>query len=224
MAILDFIFPKTCLGCGREGKYICGNCLSKVPNARPICPYCKHPSIDGLTHVNCSSKLRLDGSLSVWEYESVIRKAILALKYRYATEIGNEISDYLISSLPTLVLPTVHYLTPIPIYWYKENTRGFNQSLEIGRAVAGAMDWKFIPDLLIKKQSTISQAELGGKARRQNLKGAFAVNPTHKSIINGLESVVIFDDVFTTGSTIKEAALVLKKNGAKGVWGLTITR
>lgn len=170
------------------------------------------------------SKFRLNGLYSIWEYESVIRKAILALKYKYATEIGKEISDYLINSLPTLVLPSVQYLTPIPIYWYKENLRGFNQSSEIGKRIAGMMGWKFTPDLLVKNISTVSQTELGGKERRLNLKGAFTANPFYKSLLSSLESVIVFDDIFTTGSTLNEAGKALKKAGAKKVWGLTIAR
>jgi ComF family protein len=224
VTLLDFIFPKTCLGCGKEGKYICGNCLSKIPKAQPICPYCKHPSIDGVTHVNCINALRLNGLLSIWEYEAVMRRAILALKYKYATEIGKEISDHLINSLPGLALPNVQYLTPIPIYRYKQNLRGFNQSSEIGKRVASVMGWKFLPDLLIKNQSTVSQTELGGKARRLNLKGAFITNPFYKSLFVNIGSVTVFDDVFTTGSTLMEAGKVLKKAGVKKVWGLTIAR
>jgi competence protein ComFC len=222
MGILDLVFPKNCLGCGREGKYTCQNCIDKLLPAKPICPYCKHPSIDGATHINCQKKLGLDGLTSIWNYEGIVRKAILALKYKYATKIGSEISDYLISSLRSLVLPSVQYLTPIPIYWYRQNTRGFNQSVEIGKQVARAFDWRLIPDLLIKSKPTISQVELSGSARKQNLKNVFAVNSNYA--LNTLHSVLIFDDVFTTGSTMMEAAKVLKRAGVEKVWGLTIAR
>ena len=220
MELLDFIFPKTCIGCGREGAYLCPICVDKVPRARAICPYCKHPSIDGATHANCAKKYGLDGLTSVWEYEGVIRKAILALKYKYATEIGTEISEYLISSLSGLVLPPVHNLAPIPIYWLKENTRGFNQSIELGGKLAEKMRLIFIPDLLIKKIQTQPQAGLTGEERRKNLRGVFKLNPIHKIP----DSVFLFDDVFTTGSTLFEAAKVLKRGGVKKVWGITIAR
>lgn len=222
MELLDLFFPKNCLGCGGEGKYICQECIKKVPLAQAICPFCKHPSIDGATHVNCQRKFGLDGLTSIWEYEGVMRKAILALKYKYATEIGKEVSEYVISSLARLVIPSVHNLVPIPIYWHKQNTRGFNQSIVLSGNIAENLRLKFIPDLLIKKVSTISQASLSGEERRKNLKGAFVLNS--KYVLSTVHSVLIFDDVFTTGSTLFEATKVLKRGGIKKVWGLTIAR
>jgi competence protein ComFC len=220
MGMIDLFFPRVCLECGAEGRYICEKCIVKVIAAQPICPYCKHPSIDGATHVNCTRKLGIDGLTSVWDYEGVVRKAILALKYKYATEIGEELSDHFVNSLKKKVIPSVQCLIPIPIFWYRQNTRGFNQSHIIGRKVAEGIGWKFIPDFLVKSKSTISQVELSGERRRKNLRGVFAIN-------RGFEvpgSVFLFDDVFTTGSTILEAAKVLKRRGVGKVWGLTMAR
>lgn len=221
MSFFDLVFPKTCLGCGREGMYLCNLCMQKIKRPVPVCPYCRHPSIDGATHSNCQKRLGLDGLSAIWEYEGITRKAILALKYKYATEISKEISEHLISSLSDFVMPNVHFLTPIPVHWYRQNTRGFNQSLEIGRVVAVNMGYRFIPDLLIKKISTVPQAGLSGKARRKNMKGVFEINPTPQ--LPGM-SCLLFDDVFTTGSTLFEATKVLKRSGVKKVWGLTIAR
>ena len=224
MNLLDLVFPKTCLGCGRPGSYICQDCLAKVRFAQPICPYCERASIDGVTHVKCQRKLGIDGLVSVWEYEGVIRKAILALKYKYATLIGRELSNCFLSAIRSqnnrYNIPNVSSFVPIPIYWHRQNVRGFNQSIEIGKSVAGAMNLKFVPDLLIKNQPTVSQVELKGDERRQNLKGVFTLNLK----VQIPDSVLLFDDVFTTGSTIREAGKVLKRTGVKRVWGLTIAR
>lgn len=221
MDLLNLIFPRTCLGCGKEGKYICSDCLVKVRLGKPICPYCEKASIDGFTHVKCAKKLGLDGLTAIWEYEGVVRKAILSLKYKYSTEVGKELTALFIRELLTGRNPVcTGTLVPIPLFWYRENTRGFNQSVEVGKAVAAQMGWKFSQDLLIRKKSTTPQVELSGDARRQNLKGVFALNPGSRSP----DSVLIFDDVFTTGSTLREAAKVLKRAGAQKVWGLTIAR
>jgi predicted amidophosphoribosyltransferase len=84
------------------------------------------------------------------------------------------------------------------------------------------MGWKFIPDLLIKNKSTASQVELKGDDRRQNLHGVFSLNPSY--ILSTIPNILLFDDVFTTGSTLREAAKVLKRAGVEKVWGLTIAR
>jgi len=184
------------------------------------------PSIDGVTYVKCQKKYGIDGLISVWEYQGIIRKAILSLKFKYSTEVGRELTESLIKALKVssslFMIPDSSVLVPIPLHWHRENVRGFNQSIEVGKSVAVALNWKFIPDLLIKKQQTISQVELGGQKRRQNLKNVFSVNPNY--VRNTLHSVLIFDDVATTGSTLREAAKVLKRNGAEKVWGLTIAR
>lgn len=228
MGLLDLVFPKTCLSCGREGKYICENCLAKVRILKPACPYCEKDSIDGFTHTKCRKKYGLDGLTSIWKYEGVIKKAILALKFKYATEVGVELSRRFVFALQSqytkYYIPHTGTLAPIPIHWQRENVRGFNQSEEIGRIVAKEMSWKFVPDLLIKNKSTTSQVELSVEDRKQNLHGVFSLNPIHKSLFINLESIVIFDDVFTTGSTLHEAAKVAKHAGAKKVWGLTIAR
>jgi competence protein ComFC len=228
MNILNLIFPKTCLDCGKEGKYLCENCLTKVKILKPACPCCEKASIDGFTHVKCRKKYGLDGLTSIWDYDGVVKKAILALKYKYSTEAGRELSSIFVDALKTrnslFMINNSSVLVPIPIHWHRENVRGFNQSIEIGKIVAHEMGWKFIPDLLIKKKSTTSQVDLSVEDRKQNLQGVFSLNPIHKSSFINLKSVIIFDDVFTTGSTLKEAAKVLKHTGVKNVWGLTIAR
>ena len=93
---------------------------------------------------------------------------------------------------------------------------------EIGKRVAENLGWRFIPDLLIKRKATPSQAELKKEDRAINLSGSIVLNPVRKFIISNFNSIILFDDVYTTGSTIKEACRVLKKGGAKEVWGLTL--
>jgi competence protein ComFC len=81
------------------------------------------------------------------------------------------------------------------------------------------MNWKFAPDLLIREVATKPQVGLKREERLKNIKSAFSLNPKY-NIQNTL--YIIFDDVYTTGTTIKEACRVLKKAGAEEVWGLTI--
>jgi competence protein ComFC len=228
MGLLDLVFPKTCLGCGRSGRYLCDKCLGELKLLKPVCPYCERPSIDGFTHTKCSRVYGLDGLTSVWDYEGAVKKAILALKYKYSTEVGKELAESFVSALKCqdslFIIHCSSVLVPIPIHWHRENVRGFNQSEEIGKIVARVMNWEFNPDLLIKTRQTISQVELKGDDRRQNLHGVFALNPIHKSLSANLKSIIIFDDVFTTGSTLREAAKDLKRAGVEKVWGLTIAR
>jgi competence protein ComFC len=220
MNLLDLVFPKICLGCGREGMYLCGKCLENLKLLKPVCPYCERFSIDGFTHTKCRKVYGLDGLTSIWDYEGAIKKAILALKYKYSTEVGKELAASFIRELLAGFPLAKGVLVPIPIHRHRENVRGFNQSEEIGRRVAAQMNWEFTPDLLIKTRRTTPQASLSVEKRKQNLRGAFALNTKAKIP----HSILLFDDVFTTGSTLKEAAKVLKRTGVQKVWGLTIAR
>jgi ComF family protein len=205
MTILNFLFPKKCLECGlsaqagKTGRYLCESCLKKVPSA-------------GWTNREI---------YSLWRYQGVIRKAVIALKYKYATEIIQELADLSVRKLTTTFSSLSATLVPIPLHWHRRNLRGFNQSTEIGKVVAQKMGWKFVPDLLFRKKSTVPQVELKGKARRTNLKNAFSLNSKYQRLDT---NYIIFDDVLTTGSTLMEAAKILKKSGVAKVWGLTLAR
>lgn len=199
MGLIDLIFPKTCLGCGREGKYICEYCLAKVEKGRVG-----------------------REAVSVFKYQGVIRKAITALKYKYSLEIAKELAEACTKELLLGRFPSNPVLVPIPVHWKRENVRGFNQSLEVGKLIARNMKWKFEPDLLTKKKPTTPQVGLRGQARRINLFGTFTVSP--KVFRFSHCNIIVFDDVYTTGSTLKEAMMTLKRAGVNKVWGLTVAR
>lgn len=200
MAILDLFFPKKCLECNGSGKYICDSCLKKVKK----------------------NGWNSDWVYSVWKYEKVIRKAILALKYKYSTDIAEELATHLSRVLKRENINLDEAcLVPIPLHWYRYNFRGFNQSEEVGKLVAKKMGWEFAPSLLIRKKSTTPQAQLTGSARRKNLRGAFALNPVY---ILHSTYYVLFDDVLTTGSTLLEASKVLRSGGVMRILCLTIAK
>lgn len=200
MNLFDFIFPKKCLGCGADGKYICENCIQKVGKGG-----------------------WLGRNYAIFRYEGVIRKAIIALKYKYSTEIIKELQSYVVTELKKQNFVGSNYLIPIPLYKKRFNERGFNQSEEVGRLIAKAMGWQFESNLLIKTKNTKHQVGLKGLDRRKNLSGVFSVIPNYSLTTNNCQ-LVLFDDVYTTGSTIKEATKTLEKVGFKNVWSLTIAR
>ncbi|MEK7497749.1 MAG: ComF family protein [Patescibacteria group bacterium] len=227
MGILDLIFPKNCLKCKKEGKYICNDCIQKVRLARSVCSYCGVYSFFGKTHENCKRKYSLDGVYSIWKYGGVVRKAIIALKYKFANEISKEIAKASVFEIKHNSYFKIHnsfVLVPVPLHTKRENWRGYNQAEEIGNLIVKDFNWKFIPDLLIRKVSTKPQVGLKGEERRQNVKDIFEINQNYRSLATDHRTLIIFDDVYTTGSTLKEAGKVLKKSGFSNVWGLTISR
>lgn len=233
MGVFDLIYPKKCLECGKGKSYICESCLAKVGKPKLACIECQKLSIDGKTHARCTKKFSIDYAYSVWGYEGVIRKAILKLKYNFAFDIARELANKFTDKIKSdlVILPKNAVITPVPLHTFRQNWRGFNQSEELGKIIAGNFGWQFYPDILIRRKSTKPQVELKGQERKENVQGVFALNPNYpirKSLTsNGASQLlstnyILFDDVLTTGSTLKEGAKVLKRNGIKNIWGLTI--
>jgi len=204
MNIIDLIFPKRCLSCRKPGRYICSLCIAGVPR----------------------SGWNREKVYSLWKYKGVLRKAIISFKYKHATEVAEELIPYILDELDKrkIVFNKKSILIPIPLYWYKQHSRGFNQSEVIGKAMAEHFSCKYLPRLLIRKIHAKAQVELNNTERKENIKGVFEFNNGYNHKIDTNSSLIIVDDVRTTGSTIKEAAKVLKDQGFKDIRGLTIAR
>lgn len=228
MGLVDFVFPIKCLDCGKRVRYICKACLNKVTKAKQVCIECKKPAIDGITHTKCKRPLGLDACTSIWKYSGVIRKSLISLKYKFAYQIAKELADYIVVFLSKkdIKLPNKAILIPIPLHKLRNNWRGFNQVEEIGKLVSQKMNWEYHPDILVRKGIKRPQAELKKDERAKNIRGVFSLNPKYKklNLLTTNYKILLFDDVFTTGATIKEATKVLKRNKIKFVWGLTIAR
>ncbi len=219
MNLLDFLFPKKCFGCGSGGNYICRRCLLKTETPKAFCPMCRRASVGGTTHTRCVSPRGIDGLISLFSYDGVIKKAIGELKYNFVEDCAEELALIAHDQLKTKYLVRNTILVPIPLHRSRERWRGFNQSASVGKHIAVLMGWKFVPDLLERTSKTKPQVGLEKKLRKNNVRGVFRLNPNYKL---RSPNYVLFDDVWTTGSTMKEACKALKRNGAKTVWGLTI--
>ncbi|GAI27128.1 unnamed protein product [marine sediment metagenome] len=99
--------------------------------------------------------------------------------------------------------------------------RGFNQAEEIAKVLSEILDIPLINDALLKIKETLPQVKLSEKDREENIKGIFLCQKPEK-IKN--KKTLLVDDVYTTGSTMEEAARILKKAGAKEVWGIAVAR
>jgi len=228
--LLDFIFPRRCLGCGWQGQYFCQDCRNLIkPIERQICPVCQKPSISGTTHFRCQTRYSLNGLVSVFAYEGAVRSAITKLKYKFVTDLAEELIDLTVGNLKSqdnssFIIHNSFTLIPVPLHWRRKRQRGFNQAELLGQKLAERFSWQFQANVLSRIRYTRPQVELKSKDRRENIRGAFIVNSKcpHFSLL--ASPLLVFDDVWTTGSTLKECALVLKKAGAGKVWGLTLAR
>ena len=230
MNILDLIFPKKCLGCQKEGKYFCSSCLGKIKPLPQICPVCEKPFPFGQTHPACLTRYSLDGLTSFFFFGGPIKEAIHKLKYRLVTDLKEEFWRLILTELKrqenflSLNKFTTQYkpiIIPVPLYWYKYNYRGFNQATLFAKDFAQYYHLPFSEEILLRNKSTTSQTKLKMEDRKVNVQNAFSINLKLKNLP---ENILLVDDVWTTGATLKTAGNLLKRSGVKRVWGLTIAR
>ena len=223
MLLTDILFPRRCLGCGRHGAYFCSQCLNFVLlKDERICPMCGQPAIGGLTHPGCQQPWGLDGLTSVFAYRGVVQKAIKKLKYRFVTDLASDLVELFLSfcgedkMFYQLCREKNVALVPIPLYHRRQRWRGFNQTELLGKMIAENLEINFLPDFLIRRKATRPQVGLGKELRHQNIRGAFAINKNFllRQKFVGQTKFLLFDDVWTSGATLREAAKVLKRNGA----------
>jgi ComF family protein len=190
---------------------------------------CEKGSLGGLTHPDCRRPFDLDGLTSIFAYKGVIEKAIKKLKYKFVRDLASDLVELFLSfggedkAFWDFCCQERVVLVPIPLHPRRLRWRGFNQAELLGGLIAKNLGIKFAPDLLLRVKNTKPQIELDKDQRQTNIRRAFALNRNCKLKIKNW-NFILFDDVWTSGATLREAGKVLKRNGAKKVWGLTIAR
>jgi len=238
--LLDLLFPKFCISCGKEGSYLCQDCFSLIDILeRQYCPFCPQPKvvIDGKTCNFCKRSKSLNGLYCAASYNNfIVKKLINQFKYEpYIKELSKPLSFLIIAHFINLnkvenfqdFTPRFFQksggfiLVPIPLHKKKLKKRGFNQASEIAKELSRILKIPFFDNILIKIKQTPAQMELKKEEREKNIKGIFLCQ---KPETIQRRKILLVDDVFTTGSTMEECAFILKKAGAKEVWGIVVAR
>lgn len=171
--------------------------------------------------------------MAVGVYEGPMRVAIKRLKYKpWISSLGVSLASLIFQYLrenPSIIriIEQNPIITPVPLHKSREHARGFNQSALLGKLVAEGLNLEFVPNLLVRHKKTKPQVELKGKERKENIRDAFVVNQELKT--KNLEflkkkSILLIDDVWTTGATLRACGQVLKRAGFDKVWALTLAR
>ena len=223
--LLDIFFPRSCLNCGLIGSYICLRCEGKCRYiAKPRCMVCNYSSKLGFIHEKCGDK-SIENCLSIFEYSQAFKKIIRSIKYRGVYDAFSEL--FLMIDQPAMykfydfkkVIPEA-VIQPIPLHPKRLAERGFNQSYRIAKFFSSLLNYPII-DLLYRHKQTAPQANISERSlRSKNIKGAFAVR-----YFNQVPSkVILVDDVVTTGYTVREAALALKRRGVASVYVFSLAK
>ena len=227
--LADYLFPRDCVACGREGEWLCAKCRSQL-NWLPaqVCLLC---GADNKGQVCVSHNLFIDRFFSAYSYrETAVKELIKLCKYHFSREAGEILAGLLVDFLRAEdqqdILKLLNYwakqnkllVIAVPLSRRRYRWRGFNQSELLAKVVSAKLAWKFEKKSLIRTRHTKPQAELSAQIRRNNLLQAFVWRG--ESLAD--QVVLLIDDVATTGATLNESARALKIAGAKKVYGLTV--
>ena len=123
--LIDFIYPKDCVGCGVLGTWLCGKCKKGFEEVMPICPMCGKDNLGGYVHKMCSKPWGMDGLTAVYNHgERVMNNLVFRVKFEYCKELLEEF----VKLLDFDVGKRFDMVVPVPLTKYRRNWRGFNQA------------------------------------------------------------------------------------------------
>lgn len=231
--ILGFIYPECCQVCSRERAraadgYVCVGCRRDVRFVRPpFCARCGLPFPGAITHEfecgNCRDRqLHFESARAAVIAEGVALDVIHRFKYSGARWFEPFLADLLLrEAAPALAGQGWNLVVPVPLHPVKEREREFNQAERLARPLAQTLGLPVRTDLVARVEPTRTQTRLSREERAENVKRAFAAVPDAR--LHG-ESVIVVDDVLTTGATTDAVARVLKRLGAGRVCVWSVAR
>ncbi len=219
---VDFVFPPVCLSCANklinDEQFTCKPCWQSI----------RRPASVGELERELMSAFSVERHISrasacfYFEGGGALQSLIHVLKYDGRRSVGLMLGRYVgefIASDGDFCSADI--LVPVPLHRAKRRGRGYNQSDYICRGIAEVTGIPFRTDLLKRKKDTLSQTQLTREERKQNVAGAFVVSQRCPGLIKG-RTVILVDDVITTGATMDECAKELLKNGAGSVYAVAV--
>lgn len=200
---LDLIFPPMCHSCGRVDTRWCDVCLTELLNT-PI--YISDYPTEILTAISVTS-----------QHSGKIQQAIQAMKYHNTPALAKPLGDRLYLALQQKEW-TYDTMIPVPMFQDRLKKRGYNQAYLLSKQVEERMNITCQPHLLSRHRDTNYQVGLNALERRENVKDAFVVTGDVSD-----KSILLIDDVVTTGSTLNECAIALFNANAKAVYAITVS-
>lgn len=221
-SLYEFMYPPLCASCearlADDDRFVCERCRATL---RPLAPAdavyrqkVEMLSVDGL----------VSGVVSAFHFEKdgTLQHLVHQLKYEEMTKIGVELGS-IVGQLvrPALGDIAIDFIVPVPLHPVKERERGYNQSVFIAEGISVAIGRPVHARLLKRVRHTRTQTALNTAERKENVAGAFALNARHASAVREA-TVLLVDDIITTGATIIECARALKHHGALHVYAASI--
>lgn len=208
--LIEWLYPKNCIGCGKGKKYLCTLCENKLLKA------------------DLQRKKEFEGLISIYKYNGVIRKIVEKIKYEHLDDCIKEMAELMVLNLKLNYPTTLNYwqkekfcLVPIPLSNERERWRGFNQSAELAENLGEKMGLRVEMGILLRKKHSINQANIKSYQQRyKNVKNNFEILKNEGKLAR---KIIFVDDVITSGATMTEALKTWKKVEPQlQGWGLSL--
>jgi len=221
--ILDLLFPIHCLGCNQEIQnfFICPVCFEKIPLDKKA--LLKFDSKSDLTYLITTS---------YYNYP-LIKQAVYKYKYDFVKDLSKPLGQLMVNRLNFInktnteefpLLSKDALLIPVPLHKKRLRWRGFNQAELLAVEIGKQLNIPVVNDLLIRTKYAAPQVKIKTPSeRQQNIKHAFALSSNQRPQFTN-KTLILIDDICTTGATLKECAKILKTLKPKEIWGLIIAR
>lgn len=230
--LFDLIWPRVCAVCGRRvdrpARHLCAECLNRLPltDVDGCCRRCGRAAIGLKGEFLCEdcreNRPAFDRVASALRFEGIARDLVNGYKFKHRFHLVPDFVDMLeASARARFRTDEIDLVLPMPITLWHRFDRGYNQCEYLARGLARALKRPYAAHVLARRGSPARQGGLDEAARRENVKGTFRVRAP--SAVEGL-TVLVVDDIMTTGSTLSECAAELKRAGADRVWCQTLAR
>lgn len=223
--LYEAYFPSFCVNCRTEtdlaNQFICRQCLSLIELLKfSACPKCNRLNKNGKYCSGCKNKSSLTGIIVAAKYDGPVRELIHHLKYSKMQSISELLGAMICQKLSRIKLTGQLLLVPVPLHPKRQLSRGFNQSELLAKVIHKKLKIPFALALK-RRKNTPQQMKLKRSLRLKNLEDAFQCSRPNEIIG---KTVLLVDDVSTTGSTLNECAQVLRSAGAKQVFGVVVAK
>ena len=227
---LNLVFPPSCVHCGREGELLCHICVAESTAVLSNgCRKCAEPLTRAGTCTRCvAERSSLDRLYCSYMYDSPVGSAIKAFKFDDIRALGPVLAE--LFNIEAMRRSNAELVVPVPLHSSRSRARGYNQSEVLGRLLSRRLGVEFRDDVLVRVRDTTPQTgQPTAVARQRSLASVFEVRSgvtrsMTKNIARDIDGkrVLLVDDVFTTGSTVKSCAAALKSAGASWVGVATL--
>ena len=226
--ILDIFFPRRCPVCDDivmpKGQLICPRCKQKLSYIKqPTCMKCGKmlKSFEQEYCYDCTKKRHTyRQGISLLQYDSIAKKSLAAFKYHNKREYGDFYVAEICERYGKKILSwNPDALIPIPVHPSRKRKRGFNQAEILADGIGKILNIPVVTNALLRIKKTLPQKNLNDRQRLDNLKSAFGATIAAK----GLTTVILVDDIYTTGSTMEACTVVLKNAGVKNVYFISVS-